>query len=81
MFTQFLIKHGFTRIDMTWIWCQAVGISTLIIANVANLSANFAYIGIPLTELDIHRISVAAAVVLYVGGKYSTSPLPKDAAK
>lgn len=64
-----------TRDDAKWWWLQVLGFASLIAANVANLPAWFAYIGVPLTDVSIHRISAAAAVALFLGGRYGTSPL------
>jgi hypothetical protein len=75
MLTQLLSKYGFTRDSATWVYAQLVGVAALVIANVGNLSGWFTYVGINLSDVNVHRISVLAAVILYFGGKYGSSPL------
>jgi hypothetical protein len=69
-------RLGFTRDSATWVWAQVLGIATLVAANAGDLPVWFAYIGLHVTDIDVHRLSVLAAVLLYVGGRYATSPLP-----
>ena len=65
-----------TRDDWKFVAAQVVGVASLIAANVVDLPTWFAYIGIPLTVIWVHRISVLATVILYLGGRYGKSPLP-----
>jgi hypothetical protein len=74
--SNYLVKYGFTRDSLTWVYAQVLGVSTLLLANVTDLHAWFAYVGVNVSELTIHRLSVAAVIALYLGGRYGTSPLP-----
>lgn len=74
--SQVLQKFGFTRDDATWVWAQAVGFAALIAANLTNLPAWAVYVGVHLSDLQVHRISAVAAVILYLGGRYGSSTLP-----
>lgn len=78
--TSLFTKFGFkppTRDDLKWVYFQAIGASTLILANIGNLPAWAAYVGITLTTTEIHQISVVATIILFLGGKYGKSDLPK----
>lgn len=65
-----------TRDDAKWVWAQVLGLAALVAANVTNLPTWFAYYGVMVTDIDVHRLSLVAIAALYLGGRYGTSPLP-----
>jgi hypothetical protein len=75
LFTKFGFKPP-TRDALMWLWFQAIGVASLVVANTADLPAWAAYLGFTLTVVWVHRLSVLATVILYLGGRYGKSPLP-----
>lgn len=76
--TNIFTKLGFTpptRDDWKFVWFQVVGVATLITANTADLPSWFAYLGLTVTPVEIHWVSVVATIILYLGGRYGASPL------
>lgn len=74
--TQLFIKLGWSRNDAKWAWLQIVSVAGLISANILDLHKVAAYIDVPLSDSWVHRISAAAAAVLFIAGNYHASPLP-----
>lgn len=79
--TSLFLKFGWTRDDAKWLWIQILTLGTLISSGVFDLASWFTYIGVPVTEITIHRILAVVAVILYIGGKFDKSSLPGDPKK
>ncbi len=75
-----MIRLGWSRDDLKWPLAQLVTVAGLITSNVINVPYWFGYLGIPISELNVHRLMVAAIIILWVAGKYNSSPLPSGAA-
>lgn len=80
MLTNLLIRFGFSRDDLTWLWLRLVTVAGLISSNVFDVPYWMAYLGIPLSPMALHWIMATAAVVLWLAGRYNASPLPSAAA-
>lgn len=77
--TNVFIRLGWSRDDRKWLVAQIVSAATLITSNAINLAYWFAYLGIPISEVAIHRILVLATIILWLAGRYATSNLPSQA--
>lgn len=76
MLTNLFIRLGWSRNDLKWPIAQIVSLAGLISSNTIDLPYWAAYLSVPLSPTSIHRILVAAAVVLWLAGRYNASPLP-----
>lgn len=80
MLTRLLIRLGFSRDDLLWIWLQTVSVAGLISTNVFDMPYWLGYLGLTVSPLVLHWIMAAAALVLWISGHYHTSPLPSATA-
>lgn len=70
MLTNILLSLGFTRDSATWLWSRIVTLALIVSTGLID----FTQYG--LTEREIHLVTAAAAAVLWLAGKYDSSPLP-----
>ena len=76
MLANLLIKLGWTRDDWKLVWLQVVAVASLITSNVIDLTYWLGYLGLPVSTTFVHWVMVLAIIILWIAGKYSTSPLP-----
>lgn len=69
MLTNAIISLGLTRDSLLWFWSRLVSGALLIVSGLVPLDA---YV----TPTQHKILTVSAAVVLWLGGKYDSSPLP-----
>lgn len=81
MLANFFINLGFTRDDAIWWWGQWLGAAAAIASGVFDLSYWAQYVGIPLSPIGAHIITVIAVGSLWLSGKMNFSHLPADPAK
>lgn len=67
--SQWLISYGVTRDSLVWFWGRLASGALLIVSGLVPLDA---YVSPGWQK----AITVAAAVVLWLSGKYDSSPLP-----
>ena len=80
MLTNLFITLGWSRDDLKWFVLQLVAVAGLITSNAFDVPYWCAYLGIPLSPTALHWIFATAAVVLWLAGKYNSSPLPSEKA-
>lgn len=73
--TNYLIAHGVSRDSTIWFWGKLLSISALIVAGVVDVNYWSTYLGVHIPEVGLHWIQVIAVAILYLSGKYDTSPL------
>ena len=69
MLTNWLLALGFTRDSAVWLWGRLTSGALIIATGLVPLDA---YIG----TTGQKTLTVVAAIVLWLSGKYDTSPLP-----
>ena len=74
--THLLLSIGLTRDSAVLLWGKLLAVAALIASGTLDLCYWSAYVGAPLSTTHVHIVQVAAVVVLYLAGQYSTSPLP-----
>lgn len=76
MLTNLFIRFGWSRDDLKWGLLQLSTVAALISSNVFDVPYWCAYLGIPLSPTVLHWIFALSALVLWVSGRYNSSPLP-----
>lgn len=67
--TKYLIELGLTRDSLVWFWSRLVSGALLIASGLVPLDG---YVGTKGAKV----VQVVAVLVLWLGGKYDSSPLP-----
>lgn len=67
--SNWLMSMGFTRDSATWFWGRLVSGALLVLSGLVPLDG---YVSEPMQKV----ITVGAAVVLWLSGKFDSSPLP-----
>lgn len=80
MLTNIFISLGWSRDDLKFALLQIVAVAGLISSNALDVPYWMAYLGIPLSPTALHWIFGGAALVLWIAGKYDSSPLPSAGA-
>lgn len=80
MLTRLFIRVGWSRDDAKWVYAQVATVAALISSNMFDVPYWAGYLGIPLSPTALHWIFALSAFVLWMAGRYNTSPLPSAAA-
>ena len=80
MLTNLFIKLGWSRDDFKWLFLQIVAVAALISSNVFDVPYWADYLGVPLSPTALHWIFGISALVLWLSGRYNSSPLPSGQA-
>lgn len=74
-----LALHGFTRDDATWLVGKLVAIAALIATGVFDVNKWAAFLGIHLTDTQVHWVWAVAVAIGWFSSQVSTSQLPGKA--
>lgn len=80
MLTNLFIKLGWSRDDWKWLFLQIASVAALISSNVFDVPYWADYLGIPLSPTVLHWIFGSSALILWIAGRYNSSPLPSGQA-
>lgn len=74
--TNVLRASGVTRDMKALVWTRVLMVAALLTSHVFDVAAQLAQLGIQIGPVGVRRIEVAAIILLWLAGRYGTSPLP-----
>jgi hypothetical protein len=76
MLANLMIRLGWSRDDLKWLLLQLATVAALITSNVFDVPYWCAYLGVPLSTTVLHWIFGVSTLILWIAGRYNSSPLP-----
>lgn len=70
-----LTRLGFSRDDLTWFWAQLVAGAGLVFSGLIDVPTVAAKVGLYITPTEVNWIMGACIMILWLGGKMSSSQL------
>jgi hypothetical protein len=74
--TTVVTQTGLTRDSRVWLWSRITAIAAIVASGAVDVVGLSDWLGIHLTATAAHWVTAVAVIVLWVGGKYDSSPLP-----
>ncbi len=74
--TNLITDVGLTRDSAVWFWSRVSALCAIVASGAVDLMGLGNWLGIHLSETQVHWIVAVAVGVLWLAGRYDASPLP-----
>jgi hypothetical protein len=76
-----LIRFGLTRDSKLWLWSRITAVLALVASGAIDITGIGSELGLTISPVAARWVALVSTAVLWLSGKYDTSPLPgKDEA-
>lgn len=76
MLSMWLMSLGLTRDSGVWLWARIVAVAAIVAAGGVDIVNVGDWLGFHVTDVWAHRVTAICVAVLWISGKYDSSPLP-----
>lgn len=76
MLSSWLMSLGLTRDSGVWFWSRVSAVAALVASGAVDVLGIADWLGIHLSDHHAHWVTAICVAVLWIGGKFDSSPLP-----